>query len=32
MREGQYKEEAFQELTGKPVRELDEEWLASLKK
>jgi hypothetical protein len=32
MREGQYKEAAFQEFTGKPVRELDEEWLASLRK
>jgi hypothetical protein len=30
MREGEYKEEAFRMLTGKTVRELDEEWRASL--
>jgi hypothetical protein len=30
MREGKYKEEAFKDLTGKTVKELDEEWLASL--
>ena len=32
MREGKYKEEAFKDLTGKTVQELDEEWLASLRK
>jgi hypothetical protein len=28
MRDGQYREAAFQELTGKPVQELDAEWRA----
>ncbi|QVL35001.1 discoidin domain-containing protein [Telmatocola sphagniphila] len=32
LREGEYKEEAFQVLTKKTVQELDEEWRASLKK
>jgi hypothetical protein len=32
MREGKYKEDAFKDLTGKTVQELDEEWLASLRK
>jgi hypothetical protein len=32
MREGKYTEEAFKDLTGKTVKELDEEWLASLAK
>ena len=31
MREGEYKQEVFQNLTGKPVEELDEEWRATLK-
>ncbi len=30
MREGKYKEEVFKDLTGKTVKELDEEWRASL--
>jgi hypothetical protein len=30
MREGQYRDEVFQELTGKTLRELDDEWRASL--
>ncbi len=30
MREGKYKEEAFQTLTGKTVQELDEQWRATL--
>jgi hypothetical protein len=30
MRKGQYKEAVFQELTGKPVKDLDEEWRATL--
>ncbi len=30
MREGNYKEEVFKELTGKTVQELDEEWRISL--
>jgi hypothetical protein len=30
MREGKYTEDVFKELTGKTVKELDEEWLASL--
>ena len=30
MREGNYKEEIFKELTGKTVQELDEEWRTSL--
>jgi hypothetical protein len=32
MREGRYQEAAFQEITGKSVQELGEEWLASLRK
>ena len=32
MREGNYKEAAFREMTGKTAQELDEEWLASLRK
>ena len=32
MREGEYKEEFWKELTGKTVEELGEEWKASLKK
>ena len=32
MREGRYKEDVFKDLTGKTVQELDEEWLASLRK
>ena len=32
MREGNYKKEIFQELTGKSVEELDEEWVAALKR
>ena len=32
MRDGKYKDEAFQELTGKPLEELDEEWRATLKR
>ena len=31
MREGRYEENVFQKLTGKPLRELDEEWRATLK-
>ncbi len=31
MREGQYKEEVFERLTGKKVQALDEEWRATLK-
>jgi hypothetical protein len=31
MREGHYEEDAFQKLTGKPLRELDDEWRATLK-
>ena len=30
MREGRYTDEAFQELTGKDLKQLDEEWRASL--
>src|SRR6185437_15096026 len=30
MREGQYKEEIFKDLTGKSLPELDEEWRATL--
>jgi hypothetical protein len=30
LRAGEYKEELFRELTGKSVKELDEEWRASL--
>jgi hypothetical protein len=32
MREGEYKEELWKVLTGKPVTELDEEWRNTLKK
>lgn len=32
MRAGEYKESAFADLTGKPVRELDEEWRATLRR
>ena len=32
MRDGAYKESAFRDLTGKPVRELDEEWRATLRR
>jgi Peptidase of plants and bacteria/F5/8 type C domain len=32
MREEKYKEEAFKELTGKTVQQLDHEWLASLRR
>jgi hypothetical protein len=32
MRAGEYKEEIFQELTGKTVQELNDEWRASLQK
>jgi hypothetical protein len=32
MRDGEYKDEAFKELTGKPLDELDEEWRATLKR
>ncbi len=32
MREGQYREEVFQTLTGKSLPELGEEWLASLRR
>ena len=32
MREGEYKEELWKELTKRTVRELDEEWRATLKK
>jgi hypothetical protein len=31
LREGRYEEDAFQKLTGKPLRELDEEWRATLR-
>jgi hypothetical protein len=31
MREGQYKEESFRELTGKTVQELGQEWTESLR-
>ncbi len=31
LREGRYEENAFQKLTGKPLKELDEEWRATLK-
>jgi hypothetical protein len=30
MREGEYKEEAFKQLTGKSIQQLDQEWRASL--
>jgi hypothetical protein len=32
LRAGEYKDELFKEYTGKTVKELDEEWRASLKK
>lgn len=32
MRDGKYKPEVFQELTGKSVEDLDEEWRATLKR
>ncbi len=32
MREGQYREEVFKELTGKTVQELGEEWKATLRR
>jgi hypothetical protein len=32
MREGQFREEVFKELTGKSVQELDNEWKASLRR
>jgi basic secretory peptidase family protein len=32
LREGKYKDDLFKEYTGKTVKELDEEWRASLKK
>jgi len=32
MREGQYGEDVWENLTGKPVEELDEEWRASLRR
>ena len=32
LREGKYKDELFKEQTGKTVKELDEEWRASLRK
>ena len=32
MREGKYSDDLFKELTGKTLKELDEEWRASLKK
>ena len=32
MREGHYKEDVFRDLTGKPVQELNEEWLATIRK
>jgi hypothetical protein len=31
MREGQYKEDVFKELTGKTLPELDDEWRATLR-
>lgn len=31
LRDGEYRDEAFQELTGRSVLELDEEWRASLR-
>jgi Peptidase of plants and bacteria len=31
MREGRYEEGIFQQITGKTVRELDEEWRATLR-
>jgi hypothetical protein len=32
MREGRYEEKVFEELTGKTLRDLDEEWRATLKR
>jgi hypothetical protein len=32
MREGNYREEIFKDLTGKTVQELDEEWRETLKR
>jgi hypothetical protein len=32
MREGEYKEDLWKEITGKPLKELGDEWKASLKK
>jgi hypothetical protein len=32
IREGKYKEEVFEELTGKPIQELDDEWRARLRR
>src|SRR6266540_1178664 len=32
MRDGQYQEEAFKELTGKPLQDLGEEWRGSLRR
>jgi hypothetical protein len=32
MRQGEYKEEVFEQLTGKTVRDLDEEWRATLRR
>jgi hypothetical protein len=32
MREGEYKEDLWKEFTGKPLKELGDEWKASLKK
>lgn len=32
MRDGRYKKEIFQELTGKTVEELDQEWRGTLRK
>ena len=32
MREGQYKEEVFKQLTGKTIHELDDEWRAALRR
>jgi hypothetical protein len=32
MREGKYREESFKDITGKTVKELEEEWQASLRK
>jgi hypothetical protein len=32
MRQGEYKEEVFKQLTGKTVQELDEEWRATLRR
>ncbi len=32
MREGKYSDDLFKEITGKTLKELDDEWRASLKK